>query len=68
MRVSSTFVLESRTDLTAALARVFEGLYGYQTIQIQCTHMFAEAGWIGRDAILMTGINAIIYILSTLPP
>ena len=27
-----------------------------------------EAGWIGRDAILMTGINAIIYILSTLPP
>ncbi|KAI0660375.1 general substrate transporter [Cubamyces menziesii] len=43
-------------------------LYGYQTIQIQCTHLFAEAGWIGRDAILMTGINAIIYILSTLPP
>ncbi|KAI0361296.1 general substrate transporter [Trametes cingulata] len=27
-----------------------------------------EAGWVGRDAILMTGINAIIYILSTLPP
>jgi hypothetical protein len=27
-----------------------------------------EAGWIGRDAILMTGINSIIYILSTLPP
>jgi len=28
----------------------------------------SEAGWRGRDAILMTGINAIIYILSTLPP
>jgi hypothetical protein len=27
-----------------------------------------EAGWIGRDAILMTGINSLIYILSTLPP
>lgn len=27
-----------------------------------------EAGWIGRQAILMTGINAIIYVLSTLPP
>ena len=26
------------------------------------------AGWIGRQAILMTGINAIIYLLSTLPP
>ncbi|CDO73512.1 hypothetical protein BN946_scf185013.g147 [Trametes cinnabarina] len=29
---------------------------------------YPEAGWVGRDAILMTGINAIIYILSTLPP
>ncbi len=29
---------------------------------------YAEAGWIGRDAILMTGINAIIYVLSTVPP
>ncbi|TFK64875.1 general substrate transporter [Pluteus cervinus] len=27
-----------------------------------------EAGWVGRQAILMTGVNAIIYILSTLPP
>ncbi|PBK77440.1 general substrate transporter [Armillaria solidipes] len=27
-----------------------------------------EAGWIGRDAILMTGINSIVYVLSTLPP
>lgn len=25
------------------------------------------AGWIGRDAILMTGINACIYVLSTIP-
>lgn len=29
---------------------------------------FAEAGWIGRQAILMTGINSVIYVLSTLPP
>ncbi len=29
---------------------------------------FLEAGWHGRDAILMTGINAIIYLLSTIPP
>ncbi|KAG5351830.1 hypothetical protein C0989_004777 [Termitomyces sp. Mn162] len=27
-----------------------------------------EAGWIGRQAILMTGFNSLIYILSTLPP
>ena len=26
-----------------------------------------EAGWIGRQAILMTGINSVIYVLSTLP-
>ena len=25
------------------------------------------AGWVGRDAILMTGINACIYLLSTIP-
>ncbi|TRM66454.1 hypothetical protein BD626DRAFT_487799 [Schizophyllum amplum] len=30
--------------------------------------VFEEAGWIGREAILMTGINSIIYVLSTLPP
>lgn len=27
-----------------------------------------EAGWVGRDAILMTGINAIVYVISTIPP
>lgn len=27
-----------------------------------------EAGWVGRDAILMTGINGIIYVMSTIPP
>ncbi|RXK41044.1 hypothetical protein M231_01675 [Tremella mesenterica] len=28
----------------------------------------SEAGWIGRDAILMTGINSLFYVLSTLLP
>ena len=27
-----------------------------------------EAGWKGRQAILMAGINSVIYVLSTLPP
>lgn len=27
-----------------------------------------EAGWIGRDAILMTGINSLFYMASSLPP
>ena len=29
--------------------------------------VFEEAGWIGRQAILMTGINSVIYVLSTIP-
>lgn len=28
----------------------------------------SEAGWIGRDAILMTGINALFYVASSVPP
>jgi len=31
-------------------------------------HMSAAAGWVGREAILMTGINSLIYVLSTIPP
>ena len=27
-----------------------------------------EAGWIGRDAILMTGINALFYTASSIVP
>ncbi|KAF8074086.1 hypothetical protein FPV67DRAFT_1480679 [Lyophyllum atratum] len=30
--------------------------------------VFEQAGWVGRQAILMTGVNAIVYLLSTLPP
>lgn len=29
--------------------------------------VFESAGWIGRDAILLTGINSLIYIASTIP-
>lgn len=29
--------------------------------------VFEQAGWVGRDAVLMTGLNAIIYVLSTIP-
>jgi hypothetical protein len=30
--------------------------------------VFEQAGWIGRDAILMTGINGLVYVASTVPP
>ena len=29
--------------------------------------IFEEAGWVGRQA-FMTGINGIIYVISTIPP
>jgi hypothetical protein len=30
--------------------------------------IYVEAGWIGRDAILMTGINSLFYMASSIPP
>ena len=30
-------------------------------------HDFEEAGWVGRQ-VFMTGINGIIYVISTIPP
>ena len=30
--------------------------------------VFEQAGWVGRQAILMTGINGLVYVASTLPP
>lgn len=36
--------------------------------EIDIDNHFLQAGWKGRDAILMTGINGISYLLSTIPP
>ncbi|KAI9461812.1 general substrate transporter [Boletus coccyginus] len=41
---------------------------GINVISYYAPSVFEEAGWLGRDAVLMTGINAIIYVLSTIPP
>ncbi|GMK56482.1 hypothetical protein CspeluHIS016_0303220 [Cutaneotrichosporon spelunceum] len=29
---------------------------------------YSSAGWIGRDAILMTGVNSLFYVASSIPP
>ncbi|KAG2150113.1 general substrate transporter [Suillus cothurnatus] len=39
-----------------------------QLVSFCHVYLYHAAGWLGRDAVLMTGINAIIYTLSTLPP
>ncbi|KAI0814889.1 general substrate transporter [Irpex lacteus] len=56
-----------RRVLLAMSSQAFAQLNGINVISYYAPRVFEEAGWIGRDAILMTGINAIIYILSTLP-
>ncbi|KAI3596586.1 mfs monosaccharide [Moniliophthora roreri] len=49
--------------LLAMSSQAFAQLNGINVISY-----YAPAGWKGRQAILMTGVNAIIYVLSTLPP
>lgn len=51
-------------------ARVFEGTLNDNSLLIEPNWLRTkrlDAGWIGREAILMTGINSVIYILSTIP-
>lgn len=42
-------------------------LNGINVISYYAPLVFASAGWVGRDALFMTGINAIVYVLSTIP-
>ncbi|GAA6059113.1 hypothetical protein JCM10212_003860 [Sporobolomyces blumeae] len=53
--------------LLAVSAQAFAQLNGINVISYYAPLVFESAGWIGRDAIFMTGINGIIYVLSTVP-
>jgi len=57
-----------RRVLLAMSSQAFAQLNGINVISYYAPRVFEEAGWLGRQAILMTGINSIIYMLSTLPP
>jgi hypothetical protein len=57
-----------RRVLLAMSSQAFAQLNGINVISYYAPRVFEEAGWIGRDAILMTGINSLIYLLSTVPP
>ncbi|KAL4400120.1 carbohydrate:proton symporter [Malassezia pachydermatis] len=48
-------------------SQMFAQLNGINVISYYAPLVFESAGWIGRDAILMTGLNAIMYVLSTIP-
>ena len=54
--------------LIAMSSQAFAQLNGINVISYYAPLVFEEAGWVGRDAILMAGINAIIYVMSTIPP
>ncbi|KLO09333.1 general substrate transporter [Schizopora paradoxa] len=56
-----------RRVLLAMSSQAFAQLNGINVISYYAPRVFLEAGWIGRDALLMTGINACIYLLSTVP-
>ncbi|TYJ53900.1 hypothetical protein B9479_005449 [Cryptococcus floricola] len=54
--------------LIAMSSQLFAQLNGINVISYYAPLVFEQAGWIGRDAILMTGINALCYVASSLPP
>lgn len=52
----------------AMSAQALAQLNGINVISYYAPLVFEQAGWVGRNAILMTGINGITYLLSTIPP
>lgn len=58
----------SKRVFIAMSAQALAQLNGINVISYYAPLVFEEAGWVGRQAILMTGINAITYLASTIPP
>ncbi|WFD05111.1 hypothetical protein MVES1_000437 [Malassezia vespertilionis] len=58
--------LRHRT-LIGMSSQMFAQLNGINVISYYAPLVFESAGWLGRDAILMAGINAIVYVASTIP-
>lgn len=52
----------------ACSAQALAQLNGINVISYYAPLVFEQAGWVGRDAILMTGINGLTYLASTIPP
>lgn len=52
----------------AASSQMFAQLNGINVVSYYAVNIFQAAGFVGRNAILMAGVNAIIYVASTVPP
>jgi sugar porter (SP) family MFS transporter len=54
--------------LIAMSAQGLAQLNGINVISYYAPYVFESAGWKGDNAVLMTGINGITYLMSTIPP
>ncbi|KAK8169545.1 hypothetical protein IWX90DRAFT_485481 [Phyllosticta citrichinensis] len=52
----------------AMSAQSLAQLNGINVISYYAPLVFEQAGWVGREAILMTGINGLSYLACTIPP
>lgn len=52
----------------ACFSQMFAQLNGINIVSYYAPMIFESAGWVGRLAILMTGINSLVYLASTIPP
>ncbi|KAK3683768.1 hypothetical protein B0T22DRAFT_530198 [Podospora appendiculata] len=68
-RTYSEMFKRYRTRVFIAMsAQALAQLNGINVISYYAPLVFESAGWIGHDAVLMTGFNGITYFLSTIPP
>lgn len=65
---SDMFKRYNKRVFIAMSAQALAQLNGINVISYYAPLVFEQAGWIGRDAILMTGINGLTYLASTIPP
>lgn len=63
-----TIVKYPRRIFIACSAQMFAQFNGINVISYYAPLVFEHAGWVGRDALKMTGYNSIVYLLSTLIP
>ena len=56
-----------RRTLIGMSSQMFAQLNGINVISYYAPLVFESAGWVGRDALLMTGVNAVMYVASTVP-
>lgn len=54
--------------LVACFAQMFAQMNGINIISYYAPMIFESAGWEGRAAIFMAGVNSLVYLASTVPP